>query len=219
MKRLVLINLLGLMTFALQAQTNEFNVEVSGCLGLDMGSKYSVQLKAADGVRMGDFFVGAGAAFSYSSVLAGEWYSTVDEKTQDIYQTEFLLPVFARLRYSIGVLSVAPFIQVDCGWTFNVGGRKATGYSLPVEDGKSGGMPLKYKGQVGGLYLEPQIGVNIARNCYVALGFMMQNYTQRVVAISPLDAPGQDFEQQVLVKEMNKDNYMNGISIHIGLKF
>ena len=225
MKKILLIMVLALSAVTLSAQRLEVDAELSGSLGMDnmQGSKYSGMLKFAAGVQelgLKGLMVGAGVGFDYASVLAGRWYSTTDHTDTFVYQTEYLLPVFARLKYTFTNLNLAPFILVDAGYSFNVGGQKANSYTLPIADGEKCGMPLNYEGRAHGLYLQPQIGVSLSDRLYLGLGFMTQAYTQYVVAVTgTLSAMSDSYGKQIAVQDMTKDNYFNAISLHLGLKF
>ena len=222
MKRLLVIMALALTGVTLSAQRFAADVEVSGSLGMDkmQGSQYGAQLKGAVGVQWGGLMIAAGTGLNYDSVLAGRWYSTTDGSETFVYQTEYLLPVFARLKYTFRNLNLAPYLLLDAGWSFNVGGQKAHGYSIPIKDGAPCGMPLDYEGRAGGLYVEPQIGLSLSDRLYVGLGFMMQAYTQYAVAVTgTLNALDKNYGHQTLVQDFTRDNYFNALSLHIGLKF
>ena len=224
MKKLLTVLILCFSAVTLSAQRFAVDVDASGSTGMDrmQGSKYAGQLKAAAGLELGKFMFGVGTGFNYATVLAGRWYSTTDRSEQFVYQTEYLVPVFARLKYTFHNrnLNIDQYILVDGGWSFNVGGQKAEGYELPIEDGKPCGMPLDYTGRAGGLYAEPQIGVCLWDKVYVGLGFMMQAYEQYAVAVSgTLDAQDQNYGAQTYVSEMTRKNYFNALSLHVGINF
>lgn len=222
MKKLLVIMALALTGVTLSAQRFAWDVEVSGSLGMDkmQGSQYGAQLKGAAGVQWGGLMLAAGTGLNYDSVLAGRWYSTTDGSETFVYQTEYLLPVFLRVKYTFSKLNLAPYVLVDGGYSFNVGGQKAHGYSIPIKDGDKCGMPLNYEGRAGGLYMEPQIGLSLSEHLYVGLGFMMQAYTQYAVAVSgTLIATDKNYGKQTLVEDFTRSNYFNALSLHIGLKF
>jgi hypothetical protein len=229
MKKFWMILLLALSSVTLSAQKLEVDAELSGVLGMDnmQGCKYAGQLKLTAGVEglgLKGLMVGAGVGFDYASVLAGRWFVKADgsgntNKDTFVYQTEYLLPVFARLKYTFYGLNLAPYILVDGGYSFNVGGQKSHDYSLPIEDGEIGGMPLNYEGRAKGLYLQPQIGVHLSDRLYLGLGFMMQAYTQYIVGYSTLDALDRNYETQTHSEEMTRSNYFNALSLHLGIKF
>ena len=229
MKKILMILALALSAVTLSAQKLAVDTEISASLGIDSmkGSKYSGMLKVAAGVEglgLKGLMVGAGVGFDYASVLAGLWASKVDGseiayQEEFVYQTEYLVPVFARLKYTFYNLNVAPYILIDGGYAFNVGGQKASGYSIPIEDGKTNGMPLNYEGRAKGLYLQPQIGINLSERLYVGLGFLMQAYQQQTVTVTGLDAYNENYEKQIYSSKIVRDNYFNSISLHIGFKF
>ena len=225
MKRFLMILLLALPAVTLSAQRLAWSVEGSASLGMDsmQGCEYTGQLKAVvgmEGLGLKGLTVGIGSGMNYASVLAGRWYSTTDGSETFVYQKEYLVPVFARLKYTFHSLNLAPYILVDGGWAFNVGGQKANGYSLPIKDGDPCGMPLDYEGRAVGLYLQPQIGFSLSDHLYVGLGFMMQAYTQNAVAVTgTLLAKDKNYGSQTFVSKISKENYFNALSLHIGLKF
>ena len=229
MKKILLIMVLALSAVTLSAQKFALDAEISGALGVDnmQGSKYSGMLKVAAGVEglgLKGLMIGAGVGFDYASVLAGRWYVKSDNagnsnKETFVYQTEYLLPVYARLKYTLYNVKFAPYVLVDGGYAFNVGGQKAHDYSLPIADGEKGGMPSDYTARAKGLYLQPQIGINLSERLYVGLGFMMQAYTQYIVGYTALDALDDEFKTQDHLTDMTRSNYFNAVSLHIGLKF
>lgn len=230
MKKILVILTLALSSVTLSAQKLAVDAELSGVLGMDnmQGSKYAGQLKLAAGVEglgLKGLMLGAGVGFDYASVLAGRWFVKTDGSGNDnkdtfVYQTEYLLPVFARLKYTFYNMNLAPYILFDGGYSFNIGGQKSHDYSLPIEDGATGGMPLDYEGRAKGLYLQPQIGVHLSDRMYVGLGFMMQAYTQYIVGYSILDALDKNYEKtQTHSEEMTRSNYFNALSLHLGIKF
>lgn len=211
-----------LSAFTLSAQELAVDVEFSGSLGMDkmQGSQYGAQLKGVAGVQWGGLMVGIGTGLNYDSVLAGRWYSTTDGSETFVYQTEYLLPVFARIKYTFRNVNLMPYVLVDGGYSFNVGGQKAHNYVIPIKDGEACGMPLNYEGRARGLYMEPQVGVHLTDRLYLGLGFMMQAYTQYAVAVTgTLLATDSNYGSQTHVQDMTKDNYFNALSIHIGLNF
>ena len=216
---------LALSAVTLSAQRMTWGVEGSGSLGMDnmQGSQYAGQLKFVVGVEnlgLKGLMVGVGSGMNYASVLAGRWYSTTDGSETFVYQTEYLVPVYARLKYTFHKVNLAPYVLVDGGWSFNAGGQKANGYSLPIQDGEPCGMPMDYEGRAGGLYLQPQIGLSLSDRLYIGLGFMMQAYTQYAVAVTgTLEAKNASYGSQTFVQDMTRDNYFNALSLHIGLKF
>lgn len=225
MKKYLMVLALSLFSVTLSAQKLTWSLEGLGVLGMDnmQGCEYAGGLKVAVGVEnigLEGLMVGVGSGFNYASVLAGRWYSTTDGSDTFVYQKEYLMPVFARVKYTFLQLNLTPYILVDGGYAFNVGGQKANGYSIPIEDGKPCGMPLDYEGRAGGLYLQPQVGLSLSKRLYIGLGFMMQAYTQYAVAVTgTLDAVDENFGSQTYVQDMTRDNFFNALSLHIGLKF
>lgn len=225
MRKLLIVIAFCLSTVALSAQRMSWGVEGSASMGMDkmQGSQYAGQLKLVVGVEdlgIKGLMLGVGSGLNYASVLAGRWYSTTDGSETFVYQKEYLVPVYARLKYTFHNVNLSPYVLVDGGWSFNVGGQKANGYSLPIKDGEPCGMPLDYEGRAGGLYLQPQIGISLTDRLYIGLGFMMQAYTQYMVAVTgTLEAMNESYGTQTFVQDMTRDNYFNALSLHIGLKF
>lgn len=215
----------ALSAATLSAQRLTWGLEGSASLGMDkmQGCEYTGQLKAVvgyEGLGLKGLMLGVGTGMNYASVLAGRWYSTTDGSEVFVYQKEYLVPVFARVKYTFHSLNLAPYLLVDGGWVFNVGGQKANGYVLPIKDGEPCGMPVDYEGHARGIYLQPQIGFSLSERLYVGLGFMMQAYSQNAVAVSgTLLAKNENFGDQTYVQSLKNDNYFNALSLHIGLKF
>lgn len=89
------------------------------------------------------FFIGAGVGFRYTDALYYQSYThTSVQYVSDTYESrsqEYLIPVYARIKYNFSDKFVAPFIQGNVGYSFNVGGNTKA---------------------VKGLYLEPAIGID-----------------------------------------------------------
>lgn len=216
MKKTLLLALMA--AFALPVSAQHLTAEVSGGLGLDIGSKYEAQLSLLYGFNIGNhFYLGAGTGFRFAEMLDGEW--TIETTSSDVYQSEYNIPLFARARFTFGTSEAAPFVQIDGGWCFGVGGKLSNDGSVTMPKDYEHLGP-KFDPRTKGFFYEPQVGYNFSPNIHASVGLMMQRYDEyHLVGTKELDAPGLNWEKQYLVNEMEMANFATAITLHLGFSF
>lgn len=215
MKKIISISLA--LVISLSAMAQNFSAELSGGLGLDVGSKYNAQLSLIYGIDLGSHFqVGVGAGFRYSEMLDGEW--TIETTSTDVYQTEFTVPAFLRLKYAFKDADASPFLQVDGGYAFGVGGKLADDGQVVLPKDKQNHIPV-FDPKTRGLFYEPQIGYNFSSTAYASIGLQMQRYDEYHFILTGIDAKDEDWNNQYVGNEKIYPNWAGAITFHIGFRF
>lgn len=169
------------------------SVEAYGHVSLSEGANYAFGSAFVWGKQhTRGFFLGVGAGLRYVHSI---------RETEDIgdgslirhYGNEFVAPVFVRARFGrVRPGEFRPFVTADIGAVLNLGAD----------------------GNTKGFFFEPQIGIDLAENIYVALGVDTHHFlSRRLVGVSDVIGTIRDPERKI------KDVMATGISLHLGYSF
>lgn len=196
MKKFLLFIVAVVASGVAHAQGFSKSIEIGGMLGLGTYNNKSADVSFIGGYAFSPrFFIGAGVGFRYTDALYYQSYThTSVQYVSDTYESrsqEYLIPVYARIKYNFSDKFVAPFIQGNVGYSFNVGGNTKA---------------------VKGLYLEPAIGIDFnlknKQAIYFTVGYAMQHSEYVDFIITETDQ-SQDYYKDLA----------GAISIKIGFKF
>ena len=195
MKKFSIILMLVFASISLSAQSYNHSIEVSGGVGLEKYSKYSVGVSYQGGIQIKKFYAGLGVGFRYADAL---YYSSWDgtgivSTSYESRDAKYLLPLNLRLKYNFTKTKVSPYLLVDGGYTFDVGKN-----------------PNK---NIEGLFVQPQLGIDLklkeGNALYFGVSANIQDYHYDFYSMS--DYTGSDVTTKRFV--------IGTLLLHIGFAF
>ena len=198
MKRIVTATIISLMlstgAFAIGPWSPaKKSAEGYGHISLSEGANYSFGGAFVWGKQhTRGFFLGAGAGLRYVHSIS-ETEDHGDGTLIHYYGDEFVAPIFVRARLGrVRPGEFRPFVTADIGAVVN----------------------FSAEGNTKGFFFEPQIGLDLAENIYIALGVDTHHFlSRRLIGVGDVIGTIRDPQQKI------KDVMATGISIHLGYSF
>lgn len=191
---IILSLLLSLNAFAIGPwSTPKKSVEGYGHLSISEGTNYSAGTSFVWGKQhTRGFFLGAGAGLRFVHSVR-ETEDLGDGTRIRYYGGETVMPLFVRARFGrVRPMEFRPFVTADIGAVIN----------------------FSPEGNTRGFFFEPQIGIDITDDVYIALGVDTHHFLSRTL-ISVGDVIGTISDPQRKVRDIMS----SGISLHVGYSF